>query len=792
MKTTLLGLHSTATPHLQRSLESIASATARPYDLVILCESADANQIKELIDASTYHRLITCDKLSAPHAFNVLISQPGYDYFVYLEDGLIVTPDWLKLMRAALDSDPAYGLAGPSTNFAWDRQRAGGAPADGASPRDIERFAFQVKKKYPGGAVSLEPLHSLGDFCYMVKKETVEAVGFADESYGFGPCWEMDYNIRAARAGYTGVWAMGAYVHRRSVSASRATRERELLDNNKKIYQRKFCAKHLNGNAAQFCGHCKGDDCADFAPVELIDGYWTTGEGDSESATATKDCPPIPMNSEANQGAHQSVCLTSENPFVTCIMPTYNRRVFAAKAIEYFERQDYPNRELLIVDDGTDSIADLINGKTNIRHIRLEGKRPLGAKRNMACKEATGELILHWDDDDWMAPRRIRRQVSMLCAARADVCGLNTLLFADPLQGLAWKYAYTNSRKPWVAGGTLCYTKETWRANRFHEITIGEDTRFVWSLRGNKIVAAADETLYVARIHVGNTSPKKTATSLWSSYPIDMVRAIIGADWNWQERRVDSKAAMRSHAPLVSCIMPTHDRPLFASLAAELFLRQDYPNKELVIVDDGPQPLHGIIPDDPRILLVRLEGKRILGEKRNIAVEHARGAYIVHWDDDDWYSPDRISKQMHALLRQSADVTALTMHTVLSMGGMRFWRCLPHAHARLHYKNVCCGTIAYSRNLWEQCGPYPEIQCAEDVAFLQKLPKGKNRIHRLDNNGLFICVRHDKNTWRIDADWRRQRGGWQPVGTPAFLPGEDFQRYGAIASMLDKNDHGDT
>jgi hypothetical protein len=30
------------------------------------------------------------------------------------------------------------------------------------------------------------------------------------------------------------------------------------------------------------------------------------------------------------------------------------------------------------------------------------------------------------------------------------------------------------------------------------------------------------------------------------------------------------------------------------------------------------------------------------------------------------------------------------------------------------------------------------------------------------------------------------------VGTPAFLPGEDFQRYGAIASMLDKNDHGDT
>ena len=30
----------------------------------------------------------------------------------------------------------------------------------------------------------------------------VPAIGGADESYGLGPCWEMDYNIRAARAGF--------------------------------------------------------------------------------------------------------------------------------------------------------------------------------------------------------------------------------------------------------------------------------------------------------------------------------------------------------------------------------------------------------------------------------------------------------------------------------------------------------------------------------------------------------------------------------------------------------------
>jgi len=45
-------------------------------------------------------------------------------------------------------------------------------------------------------------------------------------------------------------------------------------------------------------------------------------------------------------------------PKISCIMPTYNRREFIPQALKYFERQDYPNKELIIVDDGTDTIAD--------------------------------------------------------------------------------------------------------------------------------------------------------------------------------------------------------------------------------------------------------------------------------------------------------------------------------------------------------------------------------------------------------------------------------------------------
>ncbi|MBP3960494.1 glycosyltransferase [Gemmata sp. G18] len=47
---------------------------------------------------------------------------------------------------------------------------------------------------------------------------------------------------------------------------------------------------------------------------------------------------------------------------VSCIMPTRNRRVRSARALHNFLAQDYPNKELVVIDDGTDSVADLVAG----------------------------------------------------------------------------------------------------------------------------------------------------------------------------------------------------------------------------------------------------------------------------------------------------------------------------------------------------------------------------------------------------------------------------------------------
>src|SRR5216683_2482018 len=112
--------------------------------------------------------------------------------------------------------------------------------------------------------------------------------------------------------------------------------------------------------------------------------------------------------------------------------------------------------------------------------------------------------------------------------------------------------------------------------------------------------------------------------------------------------------------PLVSCIMPTRDRPHFIQQAVSYFLRQDYPNKQLVVVDDGSRPIGDLLPEDGRIRYVRLDRRMSLGAKRNIACDSAAGDIIAHFDDDDWMAPDRIRRQVEALYESEADLTGLS------------------------------------------------------------------------------------------------------------------------------------
>ena len=218
-------------------------------------------------------------------------------------------------------------------------------------------------------------------------------------------------------------------------------------------------------------------------------------------------------------------------PLVSCIMPTANRRRFIRPAIRYFLAQDYTDKELLILDDGEENIADFVPENTRIRYVREAAREVIGAKRNAACQLANGEIIVHWDDDDWSAPWRLSYQVGELLRFEADVCGLDRVLFVEPSTSRAWEYRYPRGGQPWLYGATLCYRKSFWSKNPFLAVAVGEDANFVGNARSARVLALSESRFYVGLIHESNTSPKQVSDSRWRPKPLGEIQNIIGCEW---------------------------------------------------------------------------------------------------------------------------------------------------------------------------------------------------------------------------------------------------------------------
>lgn len=226
-------------------------------------------------------------------------------------------------------------------------------------------------------------------------------------------------------------------------------------------------------------------------------------------------------------------------------------------------------------------------------------------------------------------------------------------------------------------------------------------------------------------------------------------------------------AALAPTPPLVTAIMPTRDRPEFALQAVRYFLDQDYPNKEMVVIEDGTATLAGRMPDDPRIRY-HATGKplRTIGAMRNEACELAGGEIIAHWDDDDWYGPQRLTRQVEAIRSDDADLTGLRDSLMLDLATWRFWRCTPDLHRRIFYIGDIHGaTMTYRRGLWEEAR-FPDQSLAEDAIFLDQALRAGARLESIDAEGLFIYIRHGANAWEMECGQYAGTDGWETVPEP--------------------------
>jgi O-antigen biosynthesis protein len=130
----------------------------------------------------------------------------------------------------------------------------------------------------------------------------------------------------------------------------------------------------------------------------------------------------------------------------------------------------------------------------------------------------------------------------------------------------------------------------------------------------------------------------------------------------------------------------------------------------------------------------------VLGAKRNLACQLARGPIIAHWDDDDWAAPDRISVQVAALTGGDADVCGAASLLYYDPASSRAWQFTWPGTLRPWAAGP---TLCFARDLWAR-NPFPEVAIGEDTRFV--FSPAVRRIADISAAASVIGIIHDRNT----------------------------------------------
>ena len=197
-------------------------------------------------------------------------------------------------------------------------------------------------------------------------------------------------------------------------------------------------------------------------------------------------------------------------PLVSCLMLTYSRLEMFKHAYDSYIDQTYRNKELIIVNSGTDGykkeVSDYVglSGSESVTHITCEPEN-LGKLRNMALDASSGEYLMTMDDDDSHHKKRIEKQMDYILREGKEGCLLGNfrLIYGDKRYVIKW----AQGLEPTL----LCKKIEGIRYD--DELSITEDTDYIRKLKQNKVnvgVYRAPSDFYEYRYHGGNVTPGET------------------------------------------------------------------------------------------------------------------------------------------------------------------------------------------------------------------------------------------------------------------------------------------
>jgi glycosyltransferase involved in cell wall biosynthesis len=181
-------------------------------------------------------------------------------------------------------------------------------------------------------------------------------------------------------------------------------------------------------------------------------------------------------------------------------MATSGRRRFIPDAIACFLAQTLTDSELLVVDDGSDSVRDLVPTRDRFRYVRLTPHNHFCYLRDVGISFAHGHYVAVWDDDDLSHPERLAVQVAALEASGKGLCLLSSSIVTS--RANAWIYT---PHAPWPLDNSAVFINRP--GFRFHiDDTIYSALRALRATFENDMVTVDGRPeLLTTRRHESNT-----------------------------------------------------------------------------------------------------------------------------------------------------------------------------------------------------------------------------------------------------------------------------------------------
>lgn len=177
----------------------------------------------------------------------------------------------------------------------------------------------------------------------------------------------------------------------------------------------------------------------------------------------------------------------------------------------------------------------------------------------------------------------------------------------------------------------------------------------------------------------------------------------------------------------VSIIIPTtHERKRFNDRILNIAISQDYVNKE-ILFDYNPGNI---------------------GEKRNRLCERATGEIIIHFDSDDLFKSDWITKSVEGLIESKSDITGLSEVNFYDEENHQGWKYDYYQFKTPHPASngmAVGGTLCYWKKFWET-KKFRDIQLCEDQLFVTAFGKERFTLCTHDYVDGFLGSIHSGNT----------------------------------------------